>query len=136
MRVVIRNDRGEVMASLLEKIVMPSSVEVLEMLVARRAAIFARELSFKNVWFEGDAEGAVRSLRNRDSSNAFVGHLVKDFMSIVGLFQTYSISHVRRQGNNVAHALARETRMSFPECIWMEDVPPNVLIFVTKDFSY
>ena len=135
MRVVIRNDRGEVMASLSEKIVMPSLVEVLEMLAARRAVIFTRELSFKNVWFEGDAEGVVRSLRDGDSSNAFFRHLVKDFMSIVGLFQTYSISHVRRQGNSVAYVLAREARMSFPLRIWMEDVPPNVLIFVAKDFS-
>ncbi|XP_075655691.1 uncharacterized protein LOC142625840 [Castanea sativa] len=124
------------MALLSEKIAMPSSVEVLEMLAARRTAIFARELSFKNVWFEGDAEGVVRSLRDGASSNAFVGHLVKDFRSIVGLFQTYSISHVRRQGNIVAHALAREARMSFSLRIWMEDVPPNVLSVVTKDFSY
>ena len=135
MGVVIRNNRGEVMASLSKKIVMSSSVEVLQMLAARRAAIFTQELSFKNVWFEGDAEGVVRSLRDGDNSNAFVGHLVKDFMSIVGLFQTYSISHVRRHGNCVAHALASEAKMSFPLHIWMKDVPPNVLIFVTKDFS-
>ena len=134
MGVVISSERGEVMASLLEKIVMPSSVEVLEMLVAKRVAIFARELGFKNACFEGDAEGVVRSIRDKDDSNAFVGHLVKDFMSIVGLFQTYSISHVRRQGNSVAHALAREVRMSFPLRIWMEDVLPNVLNFVTKYF--
>ena len=44
MGVVISNERGEVMASLSEKIVMPSLVEVLEMLVARRVAIFACEL--------------------------------------------------------------------------------------------
>ena len=48
------------MTSLSEKIVMPSSVEVLEMLVARRVAIFARELGFKSACFEGDAEGVVR----------------------------------------------------------------------------
>ena len=104
MGVVISNEQGEVMASLSEKIVMPSLVEVLEMLVARRVAIFACELGFKNACFEGDAEGVVRSIRDEDNSNAFVGHLVKDFMSIVGLFQTYSISHVRRQGNSIAHA--------------------------------
>ena len=84
------------MTSLSKKIVMPSSVEVLEMLVARRVAIFACELGFKNACFEGDAEGVVRSIRDEDNLNAFVGHLVKDFMSIVGLFQTYFISHVRR----------------------------------------
>ncbi|XP_075659092.1 uncharacterized protein LOC142628955 [Castanea sativa] len=119
--VVVRNERGEVRVALSEKIVMPSSVEVLEMLAARRVAIFTKELGFKNVCFEGDAEGVVRSIREEISSNAFVGHLLKDFKSIVDLFQTYSISHVRRQGNSVAHALAREARMSFPLRIWLED---------------
>ena len=86
---------------------------------------FAKYLSFKHVWFEGDAEGVVRSLRDGVSSNAFVGHSVEDFRSIVGLFRTYSISNVRRQGN----------RMSFPFLIWVEDYPPNVLSVVTKDVS-
>ena len=135
MGVVIRNDHGKVMASLSEKIMTPSSVEVLEMLATRRAAIFAKDLSFKHVWFKGDAKGVVRSLRDGASSNDFVGHLVKDFRSIVGLFQTYSISHVWRQGDSVAHALARKARMSFPLRIWMEDVPPNVLSVVIKDVS-
>ena len=55
--VVIWNERGEVRASLSEKIVLPSSVEILEMLAARRVAIFANELGYKNVCFEGDAKG-------------------------------------------------------------------------------
>ena len=49
-----------------------------------------------------------------NASNALVGHLVKDFMSIRGHFQSSNIIHVRRQGNNVAHALARDARFSFP----------------------
>ena len=65
-------------AALSEKILMPSSVEVLEMLAARRAAIFANELGFKDVCFEGDAEGVVRSIKEDDSSNALMGHIVKD----------------------------------------------------------
>ena len=87
---------GVVRATLSEKILMPSSVEILEMLAARRAAIFTNELGFKDVCFEGDAEGVVRSIREEDSLNALMGHLVKDFKSIAGLFQTHSISHVRR----------------------------------------
>ena len=134
MGVVIRNESGEVRASLSKKIVMPSSMEVLEMMAAKRAAISANELGFKNVCFEGDAEGVVRSIREEDSSNAFVGHLVKDFMYIASLFQTYSISHVRRQGNSVAYALAKEARMSFSLSIWMDDVPPNVLNLYPKIF--
>ena len=73
-------------AALSEKILMPSSVEVLEMLATRRAVIFANELGFKDVCFEGDVEGVVRSVREDDSSNALMGHLVKDFKSIASLF--------------------------------------------------
>ena len=83
------------------------------MLAARRAALFARELGFRKVCFEGDADLVVKSLQAGKISNALAGHLVKDFTSIGGYFQSYSIIHVRRQGNYVAHALARDARFSF-----------------------
>ena len=68
-----------------------------------------------------------------NASNALVGHLVKDFMSIRGHFQSFNIIHVRRQGNNVAHALARDARFSFPLRVWMEEVPPNIYCYVVRD---
>ena len=42
--VAIRNHDGEVMAALSEKIPQPSSVTLLEILAARRAAIFVHEV--------------------------------------------------------------------------------------------
>ena len=80
--VVIQNENGEVMAALSEKIALPSSVEVLEMVAARRAAVFAAELGFQRVIFEGDAAGVIKALSMRDLALALAGHLVKDFMSI------------------------------------------------------
>nr|POE86841.1 putative ribonuclease h protein [Quercus suber] len=44
--VVIRNNEGQVLAALSEKVRMPVSVEILEMLAARKAVIFARDLGF------------------------------------------------------------------------------------------
>ena len=104
------------------------------MLAARRAAIFAQELGFRKVCFKGDAELVMKSLQAKKDSNALVGHLVKDFMSIRGFFQSYSIIHVRRQGNRVTHALARDARFSFPLRVWMEGVPPNIFGYVVEDF--
>ncbi|KAK9997016.1 hypothetical protein SO802_021702 [Lithocarpus litseifolius] len=46
--VVLRNNEGHVLAALSERVMMPVSVEVLEMLAARRAALFAWNLAF--VW--------------------------------------------------------------------------------------
>lgn len=53
--VVLRNNDGRVLVAMSERVMMLVSVEVLEMLVARRAALFARDLGFRQVCFEGDA---------------------------------------------------------------------------------
>ena len=111
--VVIHSNEGQVLAALSEKVLMPTSMEILEILVARRVAFFARELGFRKVCFEGDADLVVKSLQAGKASNALAGHLVKDFTSIGGYFQSYSIIHVRQQGNYIAHALARDARFSF-----------------------
>ena len=130
---VIRNNEGQVLVALLEKVMMPATVEILEMLAARKAATFARDLRFSQVCFEGDAELVVKCLQSGSVSNALVGHLAKDFMSIRGYFQSFSIIHGRQQGNKVAHALTRDARFSFPFRAWMEEVLPNIFNFVVRD---
>ena len=49
--VVVRNDLGQVMASLAEKLAMPPTVEILETMVARRAMIFMEELGLRRAIF-------------------------------------------------------------------------------------
>ena len=62
-----------------------------------------------------------------------VGHLVKDIVSSVSMFQYYSFSHTRRQGNVLAHALARRARLSFPTLVWMNFVPSDTYRFFVSD---
>ena len=50
-----------------------------------------------------------------------------------GLLQTKSFSYVRRQDNSVVHALAQRTRFYFPVLVWIEDVPLDILCFVSSD---
>ena len=47
--VVLRDSEGQVLAALSEKVRLPATVEVLEMMAARRSALFARELGFSRV---------------------------------------------------------------------------------------
>ena len=128
--VVIRNNEGQVLAALQEKVRMPTTMEILEILAARKAATFARELGFSQVCFEGDAELVVNYLQLGSVSNAPTCHLAKDFMSIRGYFQSSSIIHIRRHGNYVAHALARDSRISFPLRLWMKEIPPNISVLL------
>ena len=103
-------------------------------IAARKAAVFVVELGLQQISFEGDDEGVIKALSQKDVTHSPVGHLVKDFRSITSSLGTFSLSHTRRQGNNVAHALAWRARFSFSLLVWMEDVPPNILHYVLEDF--
>ena len=91
--VVVRNDLGQVMASLAEKIPMPLTVEALEAMAARRAMTFTEELGLRRAIFEGDSELVVKALLGECSDLSCVRRIVKS------CFQTYSFSHVRQQSN-------------------------------------
>lgn len=93
--VVIRDGSGTVVAALPEKIAMPTSVEPVEILAARRTAQFTVELGFQQAIFEGDSELVFKALSEGVQSLSPLGHHVKDFMSIAGSLRAYSFSHTR-----------------------------------------
>ena len=66
---------------------------------------FALELGFEHFVFKGDSEVIIKAVVDIIFSLASIINLVKDIMSISGLLQTQSFSHVRRHDNVVAHAL-------------------------------
>lgn len=78
--VIVRNELGQVMASLAEKLVMPSTVEVLEVMAARRAMIFMEELGLQQAIFEGDSELVVKALRGDRPVQSSIGHIVKELV--------------------------------------------------------
>ena len=133
--VVVRNELGQVMASLTEKLAMPPTVEILEAMAARRAMIFMEELGLCRATFEGDSVTVVKALAGDCPDRSCIGHIIKYCKSLMGCFQTCPFSHVRRQSNGVAHALARRARKSSPLSVWMESVPPDISYLVYVDVT-
>ena len=131
----MRNEQGQVMASLAEKLAMLPTVEILEAMVGRRAMIFMEELGLRRAIFEGDSEIIVKALAGDCLDRSCIGHIIKDCKSLMGCFQTCSFSYVRRQSNGVAHALARRARESSPLSVWMESVPPDISYLVYVDVT-
>ena len=134
--VVIRNGDGLVIAALSKQIIKPPSVEILELLAASRAVTFTAESGHVQVICEGDSELVINSLRGPGMENSQGGHLILDIKSKSNSFLSISFSHVGRQGNAVAHALAQRARQSFFPQIWLECVPPDILSFVLGDFPF
>ena len=120
---IIRNNCSLVMAASTQVIPLPTSVEMVEVLAARRALIFANELGFDKVILEGDFEIAIRAMKCDDYSVASFGHIVSDIKALATQFRCMIFQHTRRQRNMVAHSLARTTCNFPPFCTWMEEVP-------------
>ena len=120
---IIRNDCGLVMAALKQVIHLPTSVEMVEVLAAWRALFFAKELGFEKVILEGDSKIVVRAMKSDDFSVAPFGHIVFDIKSLSAHFRCLIFQHTCRQGNIVAHSLARAACNFPPFCTWMEEVP-------------
>ena len=108
--VIIRNSQGMVMASLSQKISLPQTVVELETLVATRAIEFSIELGFSKVILEGDSETVIKALQDNSPSLAPFGLLIRDAYEAANFFTCISYAHVGRNGNFVAHNLARYAR--------------------------
>ena len=94
--VVVSNATGEVIAALSEKIPYPGSVDLVEVLTARRAVWFIVELGMSQSVFEGDSEVVFKALKSVDAGHPSIGQYVKDIMSISSSLRTFSFSHIRR----------------------------------------
>ena len=133
--VAVRNEHGEVVAALAEQIPIPDSVFTLETLVARRAVLFARDLGLHHVVFEGDLELSIHAISNRLLLHSSCGHIFHEILLFSCSFQSFSFSHVCRQGNALADTLAERARFSSPLLVWMESIPLDLYNCYLSDFS-
>ena len=72
-------------------------------------------------------------LQAADRCHPSIGQIINDILSIVGSLRTFSFSHTRRQGNYVAHVLAKRAIVSFRLLVWMEHVPSDIEQLVILD---
>ena len=121
------------MAAFSQTIPLPTSVETVEVLAAHSAVSLAKELNFDQVIFEGDVEVIIKSINNGGFLSSSFGHIIRDMKLLSSAFHNVSYNHTRRQGNRVAHRLARMACNFSPFQVWMEDVPPNVASVYLSD---
>lgn len=76
--VTVRDVRGNVIAALAEEILYLGSMDVLEVLAARRVAKFVVELDLSYSEIEGDSKVVCRALRVADWGHSSIGEIVED----------------------------------------------------------
>uniref|UniRef100_A0A2N9G757 RNase H type-1 domain-containing protein n=1 Tax=Fagus sylvatica TaxID=28930 RepID=A0A2N9G757_FAGSY len=134
--VIIRNDQGEVMGSLSQRVPFPHSVEAVEAYAARCAIQFAKDLGIMKIDLEGDSRIIVDALLHAGPCSTFYGHIIEDIKQIAKAFSSVQFKHVKRDGNTLAHLLAKRARLNTSLEIWMESVPPELVSILCSDVSY
>ncbi|KAK9987323.1 hypothetical protein SO802_032274 [Lithocarpus litseifolius] len=133
--VIIRDCNGEVIASLIQQLEQAYQPVEVEAIAACRAVELGSELGVGCAIVEGDSEVIVKALRNKDNGLVSFAPLINDVSLFSSLYSELSYSHIRRDGNKVAHSLAKLALMT-PGCtVWMEDVPSHTLRLVQADLA-
>ena len=121
--VVIRNERGEFLGALSELLDYGLDAVDAEALAALRAIEFAAEVCLFSMIFEGDCLQVIKALQSMEFDAARIGHIYSLARSKLSLFSSFSVVHVFREGNSVAHRLAKFARNVVGSQIWLEHVP-------------
>ena len=133
---IIRNETGEVMASLSAKGPAVVDSEEAEVLACRKAVEFAVDSGFYSFTIEGDNRTVLNSIKSIVTARANysrLGHLYEDVGCLILGLQDVSISCVSRSANAAAHSLARYARGIEDEVVWLEDIPPPAIQAVYLD---
>ena len=133
--VVIRNGSGSVLASCTKKLNQAYSGEHIEALAAATALSFASEFGFRRAVLEGDSLAVINALRERVSLLTPTGLLIEDVKVLSQRFDQLLYSHTKRDGNQVAHSLAKYAIRIPNFFVWMEDVPPQLHSVLQADLE-
>ena len=130
---VIRNDEGLVLASCVEKILVAYNGCEIETMAIAAALSFTSDISKKQAILKGDSLSVIKALREDASSISLIGLLIDDVKSLANSFDELSYSYTKREGNQVAHGLAKYAK-SIPDLVvWLEDVSPQLLSVLQAD---
>ncbi|XP_042974899.1 uncharacterized protein LOC122306539 [Carya illinoinensis] len=133
MGVIIRDEEGEVLASLCGSRKWVSKPDTAEMQALWRALKLCAELNFVNVVFEGDAFGIVKAVNGREENWEWNGQIIEDIREILKNRPNWVVQHTYRECNNAAHSLARYSLNVNDESVWIESVPEEIVKTIIQD---
>ena len=131
--VVVRDEEGMVIAALSQNIKLPSSVDLVEALAARRAILFAQEISVTHVEAEGDSLKVITAINDPKHNRTQWGHVIEDIKKASTGLQLCSFCHISRGGNSLAHSLARIAVLTTDTDVWLEELPPDLIDVFQSD---
>ena len=132
---MVHNGNGKVMVALSAKGGVMRDSEEVEVLACHKALEFSIDTSFMEVILEGDNAMVMKIVLRAQLNLSWLGFIYENIWYLTAGFRSILVNCVRRSANSVAHALARFTRLSDNETIWLEEDPPPAIDALYLDFS-
>ena len=124
--VVVRDYNGKVIAALSQRIALPHSVEQAKAPAASRAITLAKELCLSQMVFEGDCQKVIAAINSSGACHTLFGHIIEEIHCLSSTLVTSCFVHTRREGNKIAHALARRAVLTTDIDVWVEELPGDM----------
>jgi ribonuclease HI len=123
--VVVRDHLGKmVVAKSLVKKGCPSPM-VAEALATRLAVSLCIEMGLMQVDFEGDSKSVVDAMNNGGEERSYLGIVAEDLTTKILQIQQWKMSFIKRDGNKIAHVLAKYAIQHGVEFMWTS--PPDCI---------
>ena len=93
------------------------------------------EIGICEVVLEGDSELIITTLKVGGHTIALVEPLIQDALVLSDLYSKLLYSRWRRNGNKLAHSLAKHSINVFDYVVWMECVPLSLFFVFQNDLA-
>ncbi|KAF5461926.1 hypothetical protein F2P56_017985 [Juglans regia] len=131
--IVIRDSNGEVMVTVCSRKDHVISPFIAECQALKRSIDLCKELGFGAVMMEGDAKGMIETVLAKEADESEYGQLIEDTKRAFAQGIHWSLSFIHREGNSVAHSLAKKALLTDTELCWIEESPQEVIQKIVYD---
>lgn len=132
MGAIARDSTGSVIFSAVKRVKAWWPPEIAEAKAILLAVSWARRQGLKKVVFESDAQILISRLSRAAIYLSDLDAILSDILFLVKDFDFASFSHVKRDGNYVAHHLAKVVPFGYEQC-WVNHCPSVVAPYVLMD---
>ncbi|XP_042974637.1 uncharacterized protein LOC122306269 [Carya illinoinensis] len=124
--VVVRDWNGQVVATLRSQRDLFPDPLLAESIVALKAVILCNQLNMQDIILEGDSLNVVQMIKGEEKNWSCTGMIIQDTRTLLKKMKNWSVMHVSRNFNSIAHCLAKDALKLSEESISLEGVPPCI----------
>ena len=132
IRVIVRDCQGLSIVASSEVLQSSYSAEITEAFTLLHGVLLALELKISHAIFEPDALSIIQALNYGDTDGE-IGLILQDSRSYSAYFNWCTFQHLKRDGNKVAHELAKAARLSGLSQFWKGVNPSCVEHLILDD---